>query len=200
MTQSDIPILILAGGASRRMAGRDKLTETVDGVPLLRLQAERALRVSKDVNVLMRPGRPDRKQALEGLDVNVIVSPHALEGMGGSLRTGIEALDDRPCVLLMLADLIDINARDLRMVIEARTTAPNALIWRGATQDNRPGHPVLFDRAVFADLKRLEGDSGGQEVMKAHADRVVLVPLPGDAARTDLDTPEDWARWRAARD
>ena len=33
-----IPILILAGGASSRMQGRDKLLEDVDGVPLLRKQ------------------------------------------------------------------------------------------------------------------------------------------------------------------
>ncbi|PJE36025.1 nucleotidyltransferase family protein, partial [Pseudooceanicola lipolyticus] len=28
-------------------------------------------------------------------------------------------------------------------------------------------------------------------------DRVQLVPLPGQRARADLDTPEDWAAWRA---
>jgi molybdenum cofactor cytidylyltransferase len=43
----------------------------------------------------------------------------------------------------------------------------------------------------------LTGDTGAREVLKRHSDRVHLVPLKGDRALTDLDTPEDWAAWRA---
>jgi CTP:molybdopterin cytidylyltransferase MocA len=43
----------------------------------------------------------------------------------------------------------------------------------------------------------LQGDDGGRAIMIAHRDQTHLVPLPGDHATRDLDTPEDWAAWRA---
>ena len=54
--------------------------------------------------------------------------------------------------------------------------------------------------ALFDQLKHLRGDDGGRAVVRAAADRMQLVPLPGQRARRDLDTPEDWAAWRAEQE
>jgi CTP:molybdopterin cytidylyltransferase MocA len=43
----------------------------------------------------------------------------------------------------------------------------------------------------------LSGDEGARAILRRHPPR--LLALPGRHAVTDLDTPEDWARWRAAR-
>lgn len=195
-----VPILILAGGASSRMGSRDKLTETVGGQPLLRLQAWRALKASREVTVLIRPGRPDLQRALAGLPLRIITQSEAQEGIGGSIRAGTRAHLRARCFLLMLADLVAIEASDLRTVIAARNTANGPLIWRGATADGKPGHPVLFEHGVYGDLLNLRGDVGAQAVMEKHKNRIRLVPLPGDRARFDLDTPEDWEGWRASQD
>jgi molybdenum cofactor cytidylyltransferase len=45
---------------------------------------------------------------------------------------------------------------------------------------------------------RLTGDQGARDLLRAHADDVRAVVLPARHAVTDLDTPEDWANWRAA--
>ncbi len=193
------PILLLAGGASRRMGARDKLLEPVNGAPLLRIQAERALLASDDVTVLLRPERPAHIAALSGLPVQTLIAPQAVEGMGGSIRAGTQHLSDRPCFLLMLADLVEIEAADLRAVIKARAAHPEAWIWRGATQDGKPGHPILFDQRVFPDLLNLAHDIGGAAILKRHKDKVQLVPLPGQRALLDLDTPEAWQVWRAGQ-
>ena len=194
-----VAILLLAGGASSRMGGRDKLVEEVDGAPLLRRMAERALMVSDDVTVAIRPGFPARRAALEGLPVAIHEPEEALEGMGGTIRAGVSALRDRAAILLVLSDLPELTAADLRAVIAARDAHPEAAIWRGATGDGAPGHPILFAPETFPDLMALTGDDGGKPVIAKHRDRLHLVPLPGDHARADLDTPEDWSRWRAAR-
>ena len=194
-----VPILILAGGASSRMGSRDKLLEPVDGQPLLRLQAWRALKASRNVTVLTRPGRPDLQRALAGLQVRVIAPTEAQEGIGGSIRRGTRTHLRSKCFLLVLADLVELEAQDLRSVINARSTDANIKIWRGATSDGKPGHPVLFEHHVYADLLNLRGDTGAKAVMEKHADHLRLIPLPGDRARLDLDTPEAWDSWRAKR-
>jgi molybdenum cofactor cytidylyltransferase len=65
------------------------------------------------------------------------------------------------------------------------------------TETGRPGHPVLFGRRFFELLRALEGDRGARALIEDYPDFVADVALPGGAAATDLDTPQDWAAWRA---
>lgn len=194
-----VPILILAGGASSRMEGRDKLLETVDGEPLLSRITRIACEVSGDVTVLLRPNEALRREALNPYAVDVIEPEDALEGMSGSLRAGFAHLANRTSpVLLLLADLPELEASDLHKVISAQDKAPKALVWRGATENVEPGHPILFAAALFPAFADLRGDGGGKEVIAAAKGRVHLVPLTKNRARLDLDTPGEWASWRAA--
>ncbi|MEL7097744.1 MAG: NTP transferase domain-containing protein [Pseudomonadota bacterium] len=194
---ADVPILILAAGRSRRMRGRDKLLEDVDGVPLLRRQALLALEVSNDVRIALPPAPHARDAVISDLALRVVRVADAAEGMGASLRTLFGTLEDAPRALLLLADLPALDASDLAAVLAAPEIAPDAKIWRGATQDGKGGHPMLVDQAVYADFLALRGDDGGRSIVQAHGAH--LVALPGTRARLDLDTPEDWSKWRAGR-
>jgi CTP:molybdopterin cytidylyltransferase MocA len=192
-----LPILIMAAGASSRMRGRDKLAECVDGVPLLTRQARAALSVSPTVFVAL-PG-PDHPRAalLTGLGVTILSAPDAAEGLGGSLRNAVARLPPGPSFMIFLSDLPEITANDLQTLITAREDNPGYLVWRGATDDGQPGHPILLDQSLRAGFATLSGDSGGDSILRPLRDRTMLVPLPGHRARRDLDTPEDWAAWRA---
>lgn len=192
------PILILAGGSSSRMAPDDKLMEPVSGIPLLRAITTRAMEVSRRVSVLVRPDWAERKAVLEGLDVDVFEPEEAFEGIGGSLRAGCERMSHAPRFLLLLGDLPEIRAEDMRAVIAARNEAPDKLVWRGATSDGKPGHPILFSSATYPVLLGLSGDRGANSELVKLTDngQVHLVDLPESRARLDLDTPEDWSKWR----
>ncbi|MEM1079456.1 MAG: NTP transferase domain-containing protein [Pseudomonadota bacterium] len=192
--------LILAAGASRRMAGRDKLMELVEGRPLVARQAALAAKVTRDVIVALPPKPHPRYGALDALGVTALPIPESAEGMGGTLRGAVARLP-KTCtgLLLLLGDLPDITEDDLRAVLTAREEVPSARIWRGATMSGAPGHPILFAPEVFPDFARLAGDEGGQAMIARHRDHVHLVPLPDSRARRDLDTPGDWAAWRAEK-
>lgn len=194
-----IPILLLAAGQSRRMGGADKLMQEIDGEPLLRRSARIAM-TAGPVIVALPPAPHPRHGALAGLDIVVVEVPDAAEGMNASLRRAVTALPPQaPAAMVLLADLPDLTAQDLSHVLAAIDFSSKNLVWRGATEDGRPGHPVVFHKALFPELLALTGDGGAQSVAQAHKDRQVLVPLPGQNARTDLDTPEAWADWRAKR-
>lgn len=194
-----IPILLLAAGQSRRMGGADKLMQEIDGEPLLRRSASIAM-TAGPVIVALPPAPHPRHGALAGLDIVVVEVPDAAEGMNASLRRAVTALPPQaPAAMVLLADLPDLTAQDLSHVLAAIDFSSKNLVWRGATEDGRPGHPVVFHKALFPELLALTGDGGAQSVAQAHKDRQVLVPLPGQNARTDLDTPEAWADWRAKR-
>lgn len=198
---TDMPIILLAAGQSRRMRGLDKLMQSVDGKPLIRRQADLARAITSGPVIVALPDGPHpRRDALAGAGVTLLPVPDAAEGMNASLRRAFAALPkEATAAMLLLADLPDLTEGDLKIVIQAHETKPKYLVVRGATDDGKPGHPVIFSAALFDHFAQLTGDSGGAEVMAAARGRIKLVPLPGTRARRDLDTPEDWAQWRADR-
>lgn len=175
------------------MRGGDKLLEPVDGVPLLREMCRRGLAADLEVRVALPDLSGPRTAATAGLPVSRIAVADRDEGMAASLRAGLSGLR-APSVLVLPADMPEITTADLHAI----ATHPGAIV-QATTADGVPGHPVRFDARYLDALRALSGDVGARDVLAAHADEVVRVALPGDRARIDLDTPEDWAAWRATQ-
>jgi molybdenum cofactor cytidylyltransferase len=195
-----VSALVLAAGQSRRMGGRDKLVEPVGGVPLLRHVALALGASGADETVVVLPPEPGaRLSALEGLDLRTAPNPRAAEGMGTSIAAGVTAVrPDADAVLIVLADMPDLRGADFDRLIAAFDPGEGRAIVRAVAEGGKPGHPVLFGRRFFELLRGLEGDRGARALIEDYPEFVVDVGLPGAAAATDLDTPEDWAAWRAS--
>ena len=191
-------ILILAAGAASRMRGGDKLLEAVDGEPLLTRISRAAVQTGLPVTVALPPDRPARDAALAGLDLRRVTVPDPAQGMAASLTAGLAVLPATAGVMLLLADLPEIDAADLGAMRDAWRADPEAIL-RGAAEDGAPGHPVCFPPDLRGELMNLRGDDGARSVIQRHRARLRLLPLPGRHATTDLDTPEAWAAWRANR-
>jgi CTP:molybdopterin cytidylyltransferase MocA len=198
---SDVHILIPAAGASARMRGRDKLLEMVDGMPQLRRAVEAARGAGAArvwVTLPPRDGRlaEARHQALDGSWARRIEVPDCAEGMAASLRAGARAAmaQKAGAVLVLLADMPEIEAADLARFVAAFADDPD-VIWRGADQDGAPGHPVMIPARLLPAMTKLAGDAGARVLLRG--ERIGLLTLPGTRATTDLDSPEDWAEWRA---
>ena len=191
-------IALLAAGSSSRMRGRDKLLEEVDGMPLLRLAATRARATGCSVIVTLpeadRPHAAARGAALDGLDVQRIAVADAASGMSASFRA-LAAHVTGP-LLVMLADMPEIDGACLARLIEAHAGMPDRVV-RATASDGTPGQPVVFPARLVPAMADLAGDAGARALLRQ--EDVHGVALPGNAALTDLDTPEAWAAWRGAR-
>ena len=186
----NLTILIPAAGNATRMRGGDKLLELVHGQPMLRHQALLALTVTDTVLITLRAPDPARTAALHGLNVSQILVPDAQTGMSASLR---RAGHIQTALMILPADMPDLTRDDLATLIAAHHDTPD-LILRGASAAGQPGHPVILPAALVPELATLQGDEGARSLLQRHPTR--LIPLPGQHAITDLDTPEDWAAWR----
>lgn len=190
-----LAIIIPAAGASARMGGRDKLMEVVDGQPLLLRQVTRALATGAPVYVTTRADRPERITALDHSAARLVHVATPDEGLAASIRAGIAALPvSVSAAMILLPDLPDIDTSNMRAMITAHNRDPQ-LILRATTEDGTPGHPTVFPRLFFADLAKITGDRGAQALLKTT--KFTPVPLQGQRALTDLDTPQDWKIWRA---
>ena len=193
-----MPILILAAGRSARMGDRDKLLELVAGEPLLHRQARLALGASAKVFVALPALDHPRAAVISDLAVTLLPIPEATEGMGGTMRGAVRRLPDCAAFMILLGDLAAIELADIEAVLAAATAHPDALIWRGVTEDGRHGHPIVFSSALRPEFEALTGDSGGEPIVSPRRAETVTVPIPGNRARLDLDTPEDWTAFRNA--
>ncbi|GGG76561.1 molybdopterin-guanine dinucleotide biosynthesis protein A [Salipiger pallidus] len=199
-----IAVLIPAAGASRRMRGTDKLLMDVAGEPLLRRQARLALAAAQHVCVALPGAASDhaapRAEALRGLAVQIVEVADADLGMSSALRRGVAMLPPgHDGVMILPADMPDIEAEDLSCVIDAFFGMPCPTVQQATSEDGVPGHPVLFPADCIPSFLSLAGDRGARTVLAANRHRVRYVPLPGSRALVDLDTPEAWQAWSAAR-
>jgi CTP:molybdopterin cytidylyltransferase MocA len=195
----DIAIVIPAAGASSRMRGRDKLTETVEGVPLLRRMAERAIATHAHVCVTLPDHDHPRAAALAGLPVQLVAVPDSALGMSASIRRGIGLLPPgMRAAIILPADMPDLETEDICSLIKGFRATPQPMLQQATAADGTPGHPVLFPADCFMALQRLTGDRGARAILEANRNRLRHVALPGRRALTDLDTPEAWEEWQAA--
>jgi molybdenum cofactor cytidylyltransferase len=125
------------------------------------------------------------------------------QGQLSSLLAGLAAIDDQlllEAVVMTPVDVPLVSASTVAAVIAAwrRTRAPivrpvdpsTSLRAGGA----RHGHPVIFDRSIFEDLRSADPAIGAKAVFAAHRDRVLNVEVNDAGAFEDIDTPEDYAR------
>ena len=190
---SDLTIVIPAAGASSRMGGADKLLITIDGVPLVRRTALRALAACPQVLITLRENDGARLQVLHDLPVQIVPIPDAAIGLSASLRRA--AAQGQGRLMILPADMPDLTPEDLTLLIQSSNAAPDAL-WRACGDDGTPGHPVIFPANLRAAFATLHGDHGARPILQANAHRLQTLVLPGQNALTDLDTPEAWQEWR----
>ena len=195
-TEPRISVVIPAAGASARMCGIDKLLCKVGGMPLIRRLALEALHSKAfEVIVAVRPDQPERKSALAELDLRVTEVVDADRGMSESLKCGLAAVRPESCgALVLLPDMPGITSRHINLMIEGFT--PGRVV-QACDRQCAPGNPVILPRRLFGAVRQLTGDAGARRLIARGGDGPIAVELPGNVSRTDLDTPEDWARWRA---
>ncbi len=197
-TAPRVAILLLGAGRSRRMRGADKLLERIDGVPLLRRSAVAATATGVETLVVLGPGDDARRAVLAGLGLRIVTADLAAVGMAESLKAGLAAMEaEIDAVIVALADMPAVSGADYQRLIAAFAPDAGREICRATAADGTPGQPVLFGRRFFESLAAITGDQGARDVVRAAPEFVHPVALEGDAALLDLDTPEDWAAFRA---
>jgi molybdenum cofactor cytidylyltransferase len=160
--------------------------------------------VARVVRTLLSGGAPD-VVVVAGAHVDEVraampheprarVIPHAgwEQGQLSSLLAGLDAIEDPQleAALVTLVDVPLVAASTVAAVIAAwrQTRAP---IVRPAHGD-RHGHPVIFDRSVFQDLREADLNVGAKAVFAEHRPRIVNVDVNDPGAFTDMDTPQEY--------
>lgn len=176
--------IVLAAGASQRLGEPKQLIQLGSETML-----ERAVRTCREagctpiVIVLGASAELIRKRCkLE--DTVVVLNDEWAEGMGSSVRTGVNALDNSVdgCIIVT-CDMPAVAPSHLRELMhQGEITA--------SRYAGRRGVPAYFPATAFDALTQLHGDAGARELLK----NANAVQLPN--GELDIDTAEDLLRAR----
>jgi molybdenum cofactor cytidylyltransferase len=195
-----VAAVILAAGRSTRMGQLKQLLPWGSGRTMIAEVVQR-LQTSgvHEIVVVTGAAREEVEAAVAstGVRVRFAFNPEFESSeMARSLQVGLDALPGNiSAVLVALADQPQTEPWVVRAVIERwrQTLAP---VVAPFFQDRR-GHPLLFDCAMWPDLLKLPGSANPREFVRT-APRIERVEVETDSVLRDIDTPEDYGRERGA--
>ncbi len=198
-----VAIVLLAAGRGTRMGGPTKMLVEANGHPLV-VHAVKAALASQAVEIVVVLGhmadevRPAIEKALPAkARLRFVTNPDFAEGLSTSVRTGITALgNSADAAIVQLGDMPGVTSGMLDRLMAAFSPVEGRSICVPTVSGKR-GNPVLWARRFFQEIARIAGDTGAKHLIGEHADLVCEVEMTGEAAITDIDTPEALAAWRA---
>lgn len=188
-------IVILAAGNSSRM-GRPKQLLPVGGKSLLRRVVDEAL-AECPASVIVVTGAYEEAVAAElnRDEVTIVRNPDWAEGMGTSIRVGMEKLQsafpEAERCILAVSDQPKLTAGVFRQLKQQQLKTGKGMV--ASYYAGAPGTPVLFTKGYFNELRQLDGTEGAKKLLILNPDDLALLPF--DGGETDIDTMEDYHRF-----
>jgi nicotine blue oxidoreductase len=186
--------IVLAGGASRRMAQAKALLKAGEETFLER--AIRILRAGGCEEVVVVLNEPDAQVS----DLTSGAGGLSAPGAGShseqidSLRAGLRALPrEAEAVVVMPVDHPLVRPTTVALLIGAYRSARPAIV--RAVYRGRHGHPVLFASSIFEELLHGPRSEGARSVIRAHQESTAEVEVDDRGVVIDVDTPEDYEKY-----
>jgi len=178
--------LVLAAGSSLRL-GEAKQLLPYRGRTLLDATLDMARSCGfEQLLVTLGGSAAEVRERVDLSGCHVVDNPDFSVGCGSSIRSAVPSVTSDALVLL-LGDQPGIDPADVRRISEA--PMPVAV----CRYDDGLGHPFLFRREVFADLKAVHGDKAVWKLLHSGRYEVTEVPAAGPVP-IDVDTREDYRR------
>jgi CTP:molybdopterin cytidylyltransferase MocA len=198
MTQHKIGFLLLGAGSSSRMRGTDKLLQTIDGVPQIERISRQVLQLRFPVFVTVPAADTKRKSIISKTNATIIEVHNSKLGMGHSIAEGIVGITKNFNFLSLAicpCDLPDLKMVSINHLINYFFKSPEMICRPIKRGSSKIGHPVIFPKKYFDELKLIKGDSGARNILKKNETALNLYDTDDDAYFLDLDTPEGFTSW-----
>ena len=126
----------------------------------------------------------------------VAVNHDPSRGQLSSLLVGLGVVD-HPGVAAILMTLVDVPLvlpATVSSLLDAYAATRLPIVRPTKSDDTVHGHPVIFDRSLFDELRHASFETGVKSVVRAHKEEIANVSVDDDGAFLDIDTPADYQR------
>jgi molybdenum cofactor cytidylyltransferase len=185
--------VVLAGGQSARMEGRNKLLLPVAGEPLVRRTVRTVLQAGVQETVVVT-GHQARDVMRVLVDLPVTIQPNLLhaEGQMRSVAAGVAALARATdAILVCPGDMGLLCVDDLRELLAVFAAHPEHSIVR---YQGERGNPIVFAAAYAPEVAAGRRLIGCRKLAGQYPDETWYHEVQHERFSTDVDTPDDYRR------
>lgn len=187
---NNIPNLLLAAGASRRM-GKPKQLLPWNGETLIEHQIETLLETDQEVYVVLGANVECILPVLKPYPVQSIIFDQWSLGMGNTIAFSVAYLIKKQRsldgILITLIDQPLVDTFHYNALHDAFQKEEQQLIVSVSDQ-GWEGAPVLFDKYYFPKLLNLKGEQGAKKIIQST--KKSIIKRNAGPLLVDMDTPE----------
>ena len=190
-----ITALILAAGQSKRM-GEPKMLLPWSETTVLEKVIATFKAAEVDEILVVTGGEREPVEALVGESAWTIFNPKYAEGeMLSSVQAGLAGLNPSvQAVLIGLGDQPQVQERSVQLVVdEYRNSGASIVV---PSFHMRRGHPWLVTNKHWEEILGMRSPASLRDFLYLHADEIQYVEINNDSILQDLDTPEDYLKFR----
>lgn len=182
-----LALVILAAGESKRFGGIKQLAD-YQGKPLLQQVIDHSCNFSAvDLFLILGAHREEILNQINPMNATILDSPNWSQGMGATIASAVEQLQDEYDGLLFLAGDQPLIRRDqLNELISRWADNPQQIYC--AQYGRTRGIPAIFPRFAYSELLALSGgDRGAKSILLNATSSVEAIEIP--EAAVDIDQP-----------
>ena len=190
---TDVAVIILAAGLSRRMYKQNKLLLPVGNIPMIRHMVLTYQSVTT-LPVLVVTGHDHQAvaAALEGTGSKTVFNASFAEGQQTSVICGLGAIQDASLILIGLGDQPLLKAEDLLHLLATHAAADPKRI-SIPVRDQARGNPIVVPGAFRKRLLADQSTPGCKAFTRAYPEHVQFHELTAPGFYADVDTPDAYA-------
>lgn len=191
-----ISAIILAAGQSKRMGQPKMLLPWGRSTVLEHVIATFLEAGLEEILVVTGGAREQVEHQISRYPIRKIHNEEFASGeMLSSIQCALRAITDRTdAVLVGLGDQPQVQGQVVKQVCEAYRQSGNRLIV--PSFDFRRGHPWLVARPLCRELLEMKSPDSPRNFLTRHASEIHYVNVETDSILADLDTAEDYQRFR----
>lgn len=188
----DIPIILLAAGASTRLGRPKQLLKLNDEVLIQGIIGECSAVVGENIFVVLGAFREKILPFVEEFPVQICVNENWENGMTSSIQTGLRAVlaqqADAKGILVVLCDQYFVNKNLLQKIISTFQEKSFSAI--AAAYENTIGVPALFKNSLFENILKMDSKVGAKKLLLQLQQKQQLGVIPFSKGKYDIDTIE----------
>lgn len=186
--------IVLASGFSNRFGQDNKLLMPLGQVTMIETTLQTLISSGIHPIILVTQYQAIAELFAKTPSVQVIMNPHAEEGISASIRLGVAASPESHGMMFVPGDQALLGIETLKTLATHYMAAPNKIIvpvYKGT-----PGSPKIFPPTLREQLTALSGDHGGRDILRHNPSLIDKCHFHQTLDNLDIDTYDCYQRIR----
>jgi molybdenum cofactor cytidylyltransferase len=186
-----IGAVIMASGFSRRM-GENKLLLMYKGKTFIENITDKILECDFYKTVLVTSYLEIKEIIKNYTESNdnffITINEDSALGISQSIKQGLKVIGECDAYMFFTGDQPGLSLETIRKLVE-KAGKDKIIIPK---YNGKNGSPVIFGSDFYDGLIRLEGDSGGKQIINLHKKNIEYIEIKNSIEGFDIDTKEDY--------